>query len=362
VPGELAGAPLRLAGTCPLLVEPAGGDLLGAFLARALIELALLDVLVLASPVTAVLYAARRHPRYLEPAAVLFDVTAGPLLWQLPGSFRRDDSLLAAALEELPAGRHAFEFRHPSWFTDEVHSLLRARDVRSSSAITRSELPEPRGDRFLALRVLPLRTARLRHALAGRAEHGTEPGKSHATPYLERLRKESAMALATLNDVFAEQIEDLYSAETQLVEALPKIAEAAKDKELREAIKNHLKETRGHVDRLSKIRGSLGITGTRRCKGMAGLLAEGEETLKQDGEGPAKDAAIIAAAQRVEHYEIAAYGTAKTLADKLGYDDAKKLLDETLTEENKADKLLTKIATGGLFRSGLNDSATTNGK
>ena len=93
---------------------------------------------------------------------------------------------------------------------------------------------------------------------------------------------------------------------------------------------------------------------------MAGLIAEGDETVGESGGGAAKDAAIIAAAQRVEHYEIAAYGTARTLAGELGYDDAKELLEETLDEESAADELLTKIATGGLFRSGLNAEANSN--
>ncbi len=165
------------------------------------------------------------------------------------------------------------------------------------------------------------------------------------------------MPLATLNDVFADQIEDLYSAETQLVEALPKIASAAGDGELREAIKNHLEQTRQHVERLSRIKSDLSINAAQRCKGMAGLLAEGDETVGESGHGAARDAAIIAAAQRVEHYEIAAYGTARTLAGELGYGDAKKLLNETLDEESAADKLLTKIATGGLFSSGINAEA-----
>ncbi len=168
------------------------------------------------------------------------------------------------------------------------------------------------------------------------------------------------MAFATLNDVFTDQIEDLYSAETQLVGALPKIAAAASDEKLREAFTTHLEETREHVDRLRQIKSDLGITGSQRCKGMAGLLAEGDEVLGEAGGGASKDAAIIAAAQRVEHYEIAAYGTARTLASELGYDDAKKLLDETLDEESAADQLLTKIATGGLLRSGLNAEANPN--
>lgn len=165
------------------------------------------------------------------------------------------------------------------------------------------------------------------------------------------------MALATLNDVFTEQIEDLYSAETQLVSALPKMATAASDAKLQKAFENHLEETRGHVERLKQIKDDLGIMGSQKCKGMEGLIAEGEEVIGESGGGPSKDAAIIAAAQRVEHYEIAAYGTAKTLADELGYDDAKRLLDETLGEESQADELLTKIATGGLMRSGVNAEA-----
>jgi ferritin-like metal-binding protein YciE len=167
------------------------------------------------------------------------------------------------------------------------------------------------------------------------------------------------MALTTLHDVFSDQIGDLYSAETQLVAALPAIAQAASDSDLRGAIEDHLEETRGHLERLSEIRNDLGLTSARKCEGMAGLLREGNETANEFGSGPAKDAAIIAAAQRVEHYEIAAYGTARELANELGLGDAKKLLDETLDEESAADALLTKIATGGLFRSGLNAEART---
>jgi ferritin-like metal-binding protein YciE len=166
-----------------------------------------------------------------------------------------------------------------------------------------------------------------------------------------------AMALETLNDVFTDQIEDLYSAETQLLTALPKIALAASDEQLKQAIVNHLQETRGHVARLEEIKRELGITGAEKCKGMAGLLAEGEDVLAQSGSGPSKDAAIIAAAQRVEHYEISAYGTARTLADQLGYDNARKLLTDTLGEESAADKLLGKIASGGLLHLGVNAKA-----
>jgi len=169
------------------------------------------------------------------------------------------------------------------------------------------------------------------------------------------------MSLATLKDVFVDQIEDLYSAETQLVTALPKIASAVSDEKLQQAITEHLEETRGHVKRLQTIKQDLGITGAQKCKGMEGLLTEGEETLGESGTGAPKDAAIIAAAQRVEHYEIAAYGTARTLAAELGYDEAKNLLTDTLNEESAADQLLTKIATGGLLRKGLNAEAAQVG-
>ena len=166
------------------------------------------------------------------------------------------------------------------------------------------------------------------------------------------------MQLGSINDVFTHEVQDLHSAETQLVSALPKLAQAASSQELREAFENHLEETREHVRRLDEIIGQSGIgAGTEMCKGMAGLIAEGEEIVKAQGDPSAKDAALISAAQRVEHYEIAAYGTARTLADQLGNDAAKDLLDQTLDEESHADKLLTKIATGGLFKAGINEQA-----
>lgn len=156
-----------------------------------------------------------------------------------------------------------------------------------------------------------------------------------------------------------DQIEDLYSAETQLVDPLPRVAAAAQDEKLRHALEEHLEQTRTHVERLRNTFSDVGISSSppQKCAGMAGLLAEGEEIVNTSGSGPAKDVALIAAARRVEHYEIAAYGTARTLAGELGYDAAKGLLDETLAEESHADELLTRIATGGLLRSGLNAEA-----
>jgi ferritin-like metal-binding protein YciE len=165
------------------------------------------------------------------------------------------------------------------------------------------------------------------------------------------------MSLGSLQDVFQEQIEDLHSAELQLVDALPKLAQAAHSSELRQALEEHLTETRGHVQRLDEILSRLGASPSEHCKGMEGLIAEGSEIAGMQGDPLAKDAALIAAAQRVEHYEIAGYGTARTLADELGLGDARELLDQTLDEEANADKLLTKIATGGMFKAGINQKA-----
>jgi ferritin-like metal-binding protein YciE len=166
------------------------------------------------------------------------------------------------------------------------------------------------------------------------------------------------MNLGSLQDVFAEQLNDLRSAEQQLVNALPKMASAASSKELRSAFEEHLQQTRGHLERVDDVIATTGIATTgEECKGMKGLIAEGEQIISANGDPIAKDAALIAAAQRVEHYEIAAYGTVVTLADTLDYDDAKDTLGQTLDEEETADKLLTKIATGGMFKAGVNDRA-----
>jgi ferritin-like metal-binding protein YciE len=168
------------------------------------------------------------------------------------------------------------------------------------------------------------------------------------------------MGFNSLKDVLQEQLEDLHSAETQLVGALPKMAQAASSEPLREAFQNHLEETREHVRRVDEALGELGISSpTEVCKGMQGLIAEGEEIISMSGDPLAKDAALIAAAQRVEHYEIAAYGTARQIADDCGLDGIKDLMDQTLDEESQADKLLTKIATGGMFKAGVNQQATS---
>jgi ferritin-like metal-binding protein YciE len=166
------------------------------------------------------------------------------------------------------------------------------------------------------------------------------------------------MEFQSLQDVFAEQLNDLRSAEEQLVEALPKLAKAASSEELRKAFDEHLAQTRGHLERIEDLLATSGVERTGEvCKGMKGLIEEGSEIVEASGDPMAKDAALIAAAQRVEHYEIAAYGTAATLANHLELDDAAEALGQTLDEEEMTDKLLTKIATGGMFRAGVNEKA-----
>lgn len=153
------------------------------------------------------------------------------------------------------------------------------------------------------------------------------------------------MAVESLNELLVEQLRDLYDAENQLIKALPKMAEGANSEELREAIEEHLEQTKGHAQRIETIFENLGEKAKgKKCKGMEGLIKEGSETLEEDMDPDVKDAAIIAAAQRVEHYEIAAYGTARTMANLLGEREAASLLEETLNEEKETDSKLTELA------------------
>jgi ferritin-like metal-binding protein YciE len=138
------------------------------------------------------------------------------------------------------------------------------------------------------------------------------------------------------------------------------MAQSAHHDELRQAFEHHFVETRQHLERVREALGEIGVsTPTEICKGMQGLIAEGDQMMSRGGDRMAQDAALIGAAQRIEHYEIAAYGTARQLADDCGFDAIKELMDQTLDEESNADKLLTKIATGGMFRAGINQKATT---
>ena len=153
------------------------------------------------------------------------------------------------------------------------------------------------------------------------------------------------MALESLQELYVEQLKDLHSAEQQIIEALPKMIEKASHAELRQAFEAHLRQTREQLRRLDQIgqRAGQKLTG-HKCKGMAGLLEEGEETLKERADSDVLDAALIAAAQRVEHYEMAGYGCARTYAHLLGLDDDLKLLQQTLDEEGDTDHLLTDLA------------------
>jgi ferritin-like metal-binding protein YciE len=148
-----------------------------------------------------------------------------------------------------------------------------------------------------------------------------------------------------LKELYIDELKDLYSAETQLVKALPKMAKAASSDELRRGFEEHLEQTRGHVERLEKVFKTLGESPKgKTCKGMQGLIEEGAEVMAEDFEGSLMDAALIGAAQRVEHYEIAAYGTVCAFAKELGESDQATLLNETLDEEKETDEKLTELA------------------
>jgi len=156
------------------------------------------------------------------------------------------------------------------------------------------------------------------------------------------------MEIDTLKDLYVDELKDLYSAEKQLVKALQKMAKAAKDKELQQAFRNHLKETEQHVARIEQICQALGVSPRgKKCVGMEGLIEEGNEMINE-ANPEALDAGLISKAQHVEHYEMAGYGTVRTYALQLGYDDQAQLLQQTLNEEGKADHLLTELAEAGI--------------
>jgi len=153
------------------------------------------------------------------------------------------------------------------------------------------------------------------------------------------------MSVDTIEKLFEEELKDLYSAETQITKTLPKLAKSATSSELRSAFEHHLKETEGHVQRLEQIFEMLGKSPKgKTCQGMKGVLEEGSEMLSESKEGDIRDVAMISAAQRVEHYEMAAYGTVRTYAERLGKPQIVQLLEKTLEEEKAADKKLTQIS------------------
>jgi len=153
------------------------------------------------------------------------------------------------------------------------------------------------------------------------------------------------MKMESLKELFVEELQDLYSAETQITKALPKMAKAATNPTLKDAFESHLEETREQIKRLDQIFETLGESSKgKTCEGMKGLLKEGDELMKEDADPEVMDAGLIAAAQRVEHYEMAGYGTVRTYAELLGEEDAVSLLETTLKEEKAADSKLSKVA------------------
>jgi ferritin-like metal-binding protein YciE len=157
------------------------------------------------------------------------------------------------------------------------------------------------------------------------------------------------MALESLQDLFINELKDIYNGEKQLTKALPRLAKAAESPQLQQAFTKHLRETEGQVARLERIFGALGEKPTgKRCKGMEGLVEEGKDILAEEGEEAVLDAALIAAAQKVEHYEIATYGCLITYAKLLGNREAEKLLKQTLAEEEATDEALTALGEGGI--------------
>jgi ferritin-like metal-binding protein YciE len=154
-----------------------------------------------------------------------------------------------------------------------------------------------------------------------------------------------ATKVSSLEDLFMDMLKDLYSAEKQLVKALPKMAKAAQSSDLQKAFKDHLSQTEGQVERLERIFSDLeGSPRGKKCVGMEGLIEEGNEIMQEKMDPDVMDAGLIAAAQKVEHYEIASYGTVRAWAQQLGYDKAASLLQDTLDEEGEANKKLTEIA------------------
>lgn len=162
------------------------------------------------------------------------------------------------------------------------------------------------------------------------------------------------------HELLVDQLRDIYSAETQLIEAIPQMREAATNLDLREALTHHLGETREQMNRLDKIFVMLGRQSDgETCQAMRGIIVEGKKTIGAQTDADVRDAAVIASAQRVEHYEMACYGTARTFAKEMGHDDIAEILQTSLDEEGAADHKLTKIAEGGFLRSGVNKEAAT---
>jgi ferritin-like metal-binding protein YciE len=172
-----------------------------------------------------------------------------------------------------------------------------------------------------------------------------------------KLDKKGNMKLDTLEKLYLNELRDLYNAEHQLLKALPKMAKGASSEELRDALENHLEQTQGHVERLEQVFEELDESPKgKTCYAMKGLIEEGSEVLKEDGEDSVIDAGIIVAAQKVEHYEIAGYGSVRTFAQLLGHQKAVKLLQTTLEEESQANELLNGLAENTVNPEALTES------
>ena len=177
------------------------------------------------------------------------------------------------------------------------------------------------------------------------------------------MTKGVTLQLNTLTEALFSELADLYDAEQQLVSKLPRVAQSVGNSSLRNTIEEHLEETRNQVARLEQIFEMIGRRPERdQCEAMQGLLEEAEEVIAASGDRQVKDAVLIGALQRAEHYEIAAYGTARAFAEQLDLDDVADLLQESLDEESSADRKLTTLAEGGLFSSGVNTQASHAGE
>jgi ferritin-like metal-binding protein YciE len=171
-------------------------------------------------------------------------------------------------------------------------------------------------------------------------------------------RENATMAVKSVNDLLIDELQDIYHAEKQLVKALPKMAKKAKSEQLRQAIERHLEETKGQVQRLEQVFEKLDAKPrAKRCEAMEGLIEEAEQLMGEIATPEVLDAAMIGAAQKVEHYEIASYGTLSTLAEELGHSEAARLLEQTLEEEKAADQKLNQIALSGVNKSALQAAA-----
>ena len=183
------------------------------------------------------------------------------------------------------------------------------------------------------------KTALIREALRRAARENAAENSENNKP------KKGNMSLDTLEKLYISELRDLYSAENQLLKALPKMAKGASSPELKDAFEKHLEQTKGHVERLEELFQQLDESPKgKTCHGMKGLIEEGSEILKEDGEGSVLDAGIIVAAQKVEHYEIASYGSVRTFANLLGKDEEAKLLQSTLDEESETNEILNGLA------------------